>query len=143
MPLFTLAALKLIAQGALTSAIGPFVEEAREASLNVAQDTIRGIIGGRMSLEEWANIEIKGVDKVKDRIVNESEGNLNYVGGKMNFALSQNNARMVTVSFQLYFQDTNQKWHKAEADSNIPISKFKTDSFEELQSKDEISFEVE
>ena len=141
MPLFTIAALQLLAKGALTAAIGPFVEEARDATLNAAHDTIRGMVAGKMSIDEWAEIVIKGVDKVKDRIVN--EGELQYVGGKLKFAMSSINENSVTVSFELYFIDTNKKWHKAEASSNLPASKFKSDALQEIQSKGEISFDVE
>lgn len=49
--------LAALAKGALTAVIGPFVEEAREAALNAAQETIRSTVAGAMSIGEWANID--------------------------------------------------------------------------------------
>lgn len=133
--------LLTFAKGALTSAIGPFVEEARDASLNAAEDTIRGVIMGKMSVREWADIVIEGVDTVKDRIVNEE--NLRFVGGKLKFANTEVNPNLINVSFQLYFLDEIENWQKAEADSNIPSGKFKIEDLAELKKKKEIIFEVE
>ena len=96
---------------------------------------------GRMSVEEWAEIAIEGVDKIKDRAV-EDEG-LRYVGGKLKFAMSEKSADKVAISFELYFQDDNDEWHKVGADSGIYSSGFTPESLEEIKSKGEILFEVE
>lgn len=140
MPLFA-GALVMLAKGALTAVIGPFVEEARDAALNAAQDTIRSTVTGRMSIDEWAGIAIEGIDKVKERAL--EEGNLHFVGGKLNFALSENALDAVAVSFQLYFQDELKKWQKVEADNDIPACKFTPEALDELKTKGKIIFEVE
>ncbi len=130
-----------IAKGALTSVIGPFVEEARDAALNAAQDTIRSTVAGKMSIEEWANIVAEGADKVKERVVNEN--GLRFVGGKVKLRMSNNILDTINVSFQLYFLDEWEKWKMAEADMDIPSSKFTVEALDELRSKSEITFEVE
>lgn len=133
--------LVMLAKGALTFVIAPFVEEARDVALNAAQDAIRNTVTGKMSVNEWAGIIIEGVDKVKDRAV--TEDNLRFIGGKMKFAISENKIDMVTVSFQLYFLDESEKWQIAEADSDIPVSSFTIEALDELKTKREIIFEVE
>lgn len=138
---FISGTLLTFAKGALTSAIGPFVEEARDASLNAAEDTVRGVIMGKMSAKEWADIVIGGVDTVKERIINEE--NLRFVGGKLKFTYTEATPNSVKVSFQLYFLDETGNWQKAEADSGIPFDKFKFEDLEELKMKKEIIFEVE
>ncbi|MBD5114599.1 MAG: hypothetical protein HDT46_05250 [Ruminococcaceae bacterium] len=129
------------AKEALTSAINPLVDEAKGASLNAAEDTLRGLVMGKMSVREWADAVITGVDTVKERIVNEEE--LRFVGGKLKFAYTEANPNLINVSFQLYFLDEMQNWQKAEADSNIPSDKFKNEDLIELKNKKEITFEVE
>lgn len=141
MPLFVTGALAMLAKGALTAVVGPFVEEAREAALSAAENTLREKVAGRMSIEEWAEIVIEGVDKVKARAIEDE--NLRFVGGKMKFALSENVPEMVTVSFQLYFMDQFDKWKKAEADTDIPASKFSETALDNLKSDKEIIYEVE
>lgn len=134
-------ALATIAKGALTAVLGPFVEEARDAALNAAQDAIRSTVAGRMPIDEWANVAIEGVDRVKERAVD--EGGLRFVGGKLKFAMSAAAAEAVTLSFQLYFLDELGKWQMADAASDIPASKFTFDALDELASKGEIVYEVE
>jgi hypothetical protein len=134
-------ALKLVAKAALTAVVGPFVEEAREAALNAAQGMVRSKLAGRMSIEEWAGIVIECVDNVKARAID--EGNLRYIGGKLKFSISENAQGIVVVSFQLYFQDDFEKWHKAEADSDLPVSVFTPEALEELETKGEVVYEVE
>lgn len=134
-------ALATIAKGALTAVLGPFVEEARDAALNAAQDAIRSTVAGRMSIDEWANVAIEGVDRVKERAVD--EGGLRFVGGKLKFAMSAAVTKAVTISFQLYFLDELGKWQMADAASDVPSSKFTFDALDELASKGEIVYEVE
>lgn len=141
MPLFVTGALTMLAKGALTAVVGPFVEEARDAALSAAENTLREKVAGRMSIEEWAEIVIEGVDKVKARAIEEE--NLRFIGGKMKFALSENVSEMVTVSFQLYFMDQFDKWKKAEADTDIPATKFSETALDNLRADKEIIYEVE
>lgn len=142
MSLLVTGILTTIAKGALTAALGPFVEEARDATLNAAHDTIRSTVAGRMSIDEWAAAAITGVDKVKERVI--EEGDLRFVGGKLKFAPSASLAEdSVTISFQLYFLDELGKWQMASAESNVPSSKFTAESLDELSSLGEIVFDVE
>ena len=141
MSLLAAGVLTTLAKGALTAVLGPFVEEARDAALNAAQDAIRSTIAGRMSIDEWANIAIEGVDRVKEHAV--EEGGLRFVGGKLKFAMSTVTASAVTISFQLYFLDELEKWQMADAASDVPSSKFTFDALDELASKSEIVYEVE
>lgn len=138
---FISSMLITVAKGALTSVIGPFIEEAREASVNAAHDSIRSKIVGKMSVDEWADIIIEGVDAVKMKAI--EEGGLRYVGGKMKFAVNANDSGKIKASFQLYFLDEAEQWQLAEADTDLPASKFTADALEELYSKKEIVYEVE
>lgn len=132
--------LSTLAMGVFADVIKPFVNDAKDAVLDAAKDTVKDMVAGRMSVEEWAKVAVSGVDKVKERIMNEND--YRYVGGKLKFALSQNNPESVKVSFQLYFLDEMQKWQMADAESDIPASKFKNDALDEIRSKGEIVYEV-
>jgi len=136
-----MAIMTLLVKSALTAVIAPFVEEAREVALGTAQNAIRSMVAGKMSIDEWANTAIKQVDDVKKRAA--EENNLQYVGGKLKFSISASNQSCVSMSFQLYFQDENNKWHKAEADSDVPASKFTEDDLNELKNNGEVVFDVE
>lgn len=142
MSLLVAGALATIAKGALTAALGPFIAEARDATLNAAHDTIRSTVAGRMSIDEWAAAAIEGVDKVKERAI--EEGNLRFVGGKLKFTCSTPASEdTVIISFQLYFLDEMNKWQMASAESSVPASKFTTEALNELGSLGEIVFDVE
>ena len=141
MSLLASAALATLAKGALTAVIGPFVEEARDAAVNAAQDAIRSKVAGKMSVEEWAGIIIEGVDTVKDRAL--SDGNLRYIGGGLNFVLLEGKEDLITVSFRLFFLDDNEKWQKAEASYDMPVSLFAQESVSELKAQGSIKYAVE
>lgn len=142
MSLLVTGALATIAKGALTAALGPFIAEARDATLSAAHDTIRSVVAGRMSIDEWAAAAITGVDKVKERVA--EEGDLHFVGGKLKFAYSALSAEeTVTISFQLYFLDELGKWQMASAGSDVPASKFTFEALDELRAEGKITFDVE
>ena len=121
--------------------IGPYADDFETAAMNAARDTAERIITGRRTIDEWAEIAIKGVDKIKDRAENE-EG-LTYVGGKLKFAMSEKNKDKVVISFELYFQDRKEEWHKIGAESDLYASNFTLEALGEMKSKGEISYEVE
>lgn len=133
--------LGMLAKTALSAVIAPFVEEAREVALNTAQDTVRSTIAGRMTVDEWSEAIIESIDNIKARAIEEE--NLNYIGGKLKYALSVNGPNMVTISFQLYFQDELNQWRKAEAESDVPTSKFTSEALEDMEKNGEIIFDVE
>lgn len=135
------AALAEIAKSALSTVISPFMEEAKGIAVNAAQDAIRGKLAGQMSAEEWADVVIDSVDAVKDRAI--VEGNLRYIGGEIKFAQPEGRQSVVTVSFQLFFLDTAEKWRKAEASYDIPVARFTMETMEELAAKGEIKYAVE
>ena len=109
--------------------------------LNAARDTVERIITGRRPIDEWAKIAIAVVDQIKDRAV--SEEGLRYIGGKLKFAISRKRADKVVISFELYFQDSNNEWQKIGADSDLFASCFTLEALDEIKSKGEVSFEVE
>jgi hypothetical protein len=125
----------------LSSVLGPYAEDAKEATMNAARDTVERIITGRRPIEDWAKIAIPVVDQIKDRAV--SEEDLRYVGGKLKFAMSKKRADKVVISFELYFQDRNNEWQKVGADSDLFASCFTLEALDEIKSKGEVSFEVE
>jgi len=140
-PIIKALIAKQLIQQVFTSVIAPHLEEAKGVALDSAHSTIKGMIAGRMSVEEWAEISIVGIDKIKDRIV--SEGNVQYVGGKLKFSFTDNKSDKVLAYFELYFLDEFEKWQKAEADTDIPSSKFTSVALDEIRAKGEIVFEVE
>lgn len=133
--------LGVLAKTALSAVLAPFIEEARDAALSAAQDTVRSTIAGRMTVEEWSEAIIASIDNIKEKAVEEE--NLRYIGGKLKYSLSASASNMVTVSFQLYFQDEVNKWRKAEAESDVPATKFTLDVLDELEENGEIIFDVE
>ena len=141
MPIIKALIAKHLIQQIFTSVIAPHLEEAKGVALDSAHDTIKGMIAGKMSVEELADISIVGIDKIKDRIV--SEGNVRYIGGKLKFSFTDNKKDKVRAYFELYFLDEFEKWQKAEADTDIPSSRIKPDALEDIQAKGEIVFEIE
>lgn len=133
--------LGMLAKTALSSVLSPFVNEAKDVVLSAAEDTVRSSMAGRMTLDEWAQAAIKGVDKVKERVA--QEGDLRYVGGKLKFAYPPGTTEEVSISFQLYFLDERQKWQLAEAESRVPSTKFTYEALDDLWANPEIAFEVE
>jgi len=133
-------ALSTLAKSALISVISPFIEEAKDTALNAVQDSIRSTVAGKMSIDEWASVLIESIDHVKEHALNEE--NLRYIGGELKFIISERKKNSVETSFQLYFLDESQKWHKAEADSDIPFSKFIQNDLNQLMSSGEIAYEV-
>ena len=121
--------------------LGRCIENATNAAMNAARDTVERIITGRLTIEEWAEIAIKGVDKIKARAVDEEE--LTYVGGKLKFTMSEQKANKVVITFELYFQDENAEWHKIGANSDLFASNFTLEALDEIKSNGEISYEVE
>lgn len=134
-------ALTMLAKGALTAVVGPFVAEARDAALNAAQDTLRTTVAGKMSIEEWAKIISEGADNVKEKVITEND--FRFVGGKLTMMFSENNPKVVAASFQLYFLDEQEQWQMAAAETDLPASKFTMSALDELALKKEITYEVE
>lgn len=133
--------LATLAKNALSAVVMPIVKEAGNVAVDTAQNAIRGKMAGRMSVEEWADVVIAGVDAVKERAV--TEGNLRYVGGTIRFAPSESGQNMVTVSFQLFFLDEAGKWQKANASCDIPAARFTLETLAELETQGEIKYDVE
>jgi hypothetical protein len=135
------AVIKEFAKDALVASLGSYAGDAQDAVVNTVRDTFESIITGRRTLEEWADIAIKGVDKIKDRIV--TENNWTYVGGTLNFAMSKASTDKVVISFELYYQDENKKWQKVGAESDMYASNFTLEALDDIESKGTVSFEVE
>ena len=129
--------LAVVAKSTLSDVLSSYIQDVNDS----ARDTFESIITVRRTIDEWAEIAIKGVDQIKDRAVNE-EG-LSYVGGKLTFAMSVQNPQKVVISFELYFLDENNEWQKVGADSDMYASVFTLEALEEIKSKCEVSFEVE
>jgi len=140
-PIIKALIAKHLIQQIFTSVIAPHLEEAKDVALESAYGTIKDMIAGKMSVEEWADISIVGIDKIKDRII--SEGNVRYIGGKLKFSFLNKNLNDVHAYFELYFLDESEKWQKAEAGIDIPSSKFTPEALKDIQDKGEIIFEVE
>ena len=98
-------------------------------------------VTGKMTIEEWADIAIVGIDNVKERIVN--EGELRYIGGKLKFLPVGNDHESVSMYFELYFLDESESWHKADAGIDVSAYKFDDEALEQIRSTGAVVFEVE
>ena len=131
------------AKGIFGEVLGEVVNEKKDpligAVTNVISDTIESMITGEKTIEEWADIAVKGVDKVKEQKI--AEENLQYIDGRLCIQISDKNNKRVIISFQLYFLDENNEWKKVEASSDILASNFTPDALEELKSKGKCEFE--
>ncbi|MDR1578781.1 MAG: hypothetical protein LBS35_00355 [Synergistaceae bacterium] len=119
-----------------------YQDDVKDSILNAGRDTVERIITGRRTLEDWKTISGECVDKIKDRIVAES-GDFRYVGGKLNFAMSEKRNNKVVISFELYFQDANNEYQKVAADSDLYASNFTHEALDEIKASGGVSFEVE
>lgn len=133
--------IKEFAKRTLADILEPIINEAKDAVTDAAHGTFESAILGRQTIDEWAAIIIKGVDNVKEELSEET--GWHYVGGKLNFAMSNKSSHKVTVSFELYYQDENKKWNKVSAESDMYDSDFTLEALEDIKSKDCISYEVE
>lgn len=118
-----------------------YAEGAADVLSNAARDTFESVITGRQTIEEWAEIAIKGVDGVKNRVA--QVNGWKYVGGKLNFALSTKSKHKVVISFELYYQDDTSHWKKVSAESDMYASNFTLEALEDMKTKGIVSFEVE
>jgi hypothetical protein len=134
-------AIKEAAKFIFTEVILVYADDIKDSVANAARDNVERIITGRRTIEDWSKICIEAVDKIKDHAVNE-EG-LRYVGGKLKFAMSQKKENKAVISFELYFQDKNNEWHKIGAESDLYASNFTLEALDEIKSAGGVSFEVE
>lgn len=132
--------LKSFAADTLLEELRPYINEVKEVFANAARDTFESIITGRRTLDEWAKIAIRGVDKVKAQVIREN--GWEYIGGKLNFKMSDKSSHKVVISFELYYQDEGKKWRKVGAESDMYASNFSLEAIEEIKSQGTVSFEV-
>lgn len=133
--------LKSFAADILLEELKPYLNEVKEVLANAARDTFESIITGRRTINEWAKIAICGVDKVKARVIREN--GWKYIGGKLNFRMSDKSSHKIVISFELYYQDEDKKWRKVEAESDMYASNFILEDIEEIKSQGTVSFEVD
>lgn len=133
--------LKNLALDILLEELRPYINDGKDVLANAARDTVESIITGRRTIQEWAEIAICGVDKVKEQVIREN--GWKYVGGKLNFAIFDKNVHKVVISFELYYQDENKEWQKVGAESDMYASNFTLEALEEIKSQGKVSFEVD
>lgn len=103
-------------------------------------DTIHSMIAKKETLQEWAETVTSSIDAVIERTVIEKR--YQYVGGKLKFAYSQKNASKIDISFELFFLDDEEHWHKVASKSDVYDSTFTVDALEELRNKGTIEYEI-
>lgn len=133
--------IKELATDILLGELRPYLNEAKDLLANAARDTFESIVTGRRTINEWAEIAICGVDKVKTQVI--KENGWKYIGGKLNFTMPEKVSHKVVISFELYFQDENENWQKVGAESDMYASNFTQEAFEEIKSQGTVSFEVD
>lgn len=134
-------AIKELAVSTLIETLKPYANDAKDALMNTARDTLESAITGRRSIEEWAEIAIKGVDKVKNKVV--EQNGWKYIGGKLNFQLSETISDKVVISYELYYQDSDKNWQKVSAESDMYASNFTLEALEDIKTNGKVSYEVE
>ena len=134
-------AIKELAVSTLIETLKPYANDAKDALMNTARDTLESAITGRRSIEEWAEIAIKGVDKVKNKVV--EQNGWKYIGGKLNFQLSEAISDKVVISYELYYQDSDKNWQKVSAESDMYASNFTLEALEDIKTNGKVSYEVE
>lgn len=131
--------------GAAENTLSNVVEKQKDPIVNAvtdaANDFIESVVAGTRTIDEWAEIAIKGVDKIRER--KEIEEGLCYVDGRMFFEISRKNPKKVNISFQLYFQDSSDEWKRVDGCSDVMTSNFTDDAIDEMRSKGRIEFGVE
>ena len=126
---------------AMRTEVDTLIMDAAHSAAEAANDAVRKMLMGKQSINEWAETVSKCIDNIKDNI--ESEENLTFIGGKLRFSAPDSKNDAVCVSFDLYFQDIEEQWHKAGTSDFIPASMFTQEAVDELMSAHEIEFEVE
>ena len=111
------------------------------AAKDAFRDTLHAVIVGKQSLEEWAEIASKGIDGIVDRT--RKETNMQYLGGKLFFKLSEKNPKKVEISFDTYFKDENDNLKKVSATSDVFASTFTDEAIEELRTAKMVEYNLE
>ena len=107
---------------------------------NVLSQKLDKLLIPKMDLDEIKNIYTQSLDKIIIR--HEKETNNTYVSGE--FKVSYLDEKYYEVSYDLYFQDKNEKWIKMSSKSN-PISserRLKPEAIAELRDKKTVAYEI-
>lgn len=113
-----------------------------DAAINAARDGVENLFTGKRDLDEWTQIVGEAIDEVKVKIQADNPS-WNFVGGKVHFSMSPKKAKKVVVSFDLYYQDKDEKWKKISASSDMYASIYTDEALEDIKSNGTVSFEVE
>ena len=135
------AAVASVAKFLAATVTASVIESVKDAAIDVAKDTAASAVLGKMSIEEWAIILSRSIDKVKDTVAERE--NINFIAGTMKFTMSCYNSDNVHICFELYFLTELQKWRKIDVNDEICTSKFTVEALEQLSSEGEIIYELE
>lgn len=113
-----------------------------DAAINAARDGVENLFTGKRDLDEWTQIVGEAIDEVRNKIQSDNP-TWNFVGGKVHFSMSPKKVKKVVVSFDLYYQDKDEKWKKISASSDMYASIYTDDALEDIKSNGTVSFEVE
>lgn len=118
----------------------PCANDIGSSIIDAIRNTYISVITSRRPIDDWAQISIQVIDRMNDNIARQN--NWQYIGGKLNFAISKQSSRKVVIFFELYYQDKNKGWNKVTAKSEEFDSNFTFEDLDEMRSKGIISFEV-
>lgn len=116
-------------------------EDYKTAVKDAVKDKVDEIIMGEKTIEEWCEILIDGIDKIKNQTI--AKENLQYAGGRLCFQNSNKNTNNITISFHLYFLNEYKEWEKVEDEKDIRKACFTPDALEEINAQGKIEFDVE
>ncbi|MCL1988517.1 MAG: hypothetical protein FWG64_11205 [Firmicutes bacterium] len=150
-PIILIAGAKQLFIGAMLTAaneakdaiVESAVQDAKSSLRNSIRDRYESVITGKRTLQQWAEIAIKPIEKIKQRIAEESTEDTVFVGGKLHFEMSPQTASKVVISFELYYLESGQQWHKVGAESDLYASNFTNEALLEIRSHSVVTFEVE
>jgi hypothetical protein len=137
-----------IAKEAVKDVVGEAVDEkisdaksvVFDSAKNALRDVLESAVTGRRPLDDWTEISIKAIDEMKEKYIEENDWT--YVGGRLNFQMSSKNDDKVVISYELYFQDMQENWQKAGAESDVFASNFTLEALDDIKTNGIISYEV-
>lgn len=121
-------------------------EETQVALRSSVTDIGISAVGGKRSVEEWAETFSASIDKYIEQAI--EEDNLTYVGGHLKFEMEEKNDkfklefRKVLITYELFFQDSAKKWVKQTTEKPAGLSRlyFTPESLEAIEQG--VKFEI-
>jgi hypothetical protein len=115
-------------------------DKAKDVLKDIVRDATEDVLTGKRSLQEWSEI----VEPVVDKIIEKEQHSQDweYIGGKLKFKYNDERHTKIDITYELYFIDVEENWHKINASSDVNANTFTDDALEEIKANDEVSYEI-